>query len=164
MTAIAPILTAKDEALPFVILDSDRPGREMANKLKTSLYQKSTASIILIADVYNLADTEIEDLFPHDLIVPIITRYLPRRDEDFSDGGVENSPIIPQVEAYAKKYDIELELGWKVEIAKLVKARMLKHNSFRIDEETLKIWKDLFIKIDAELPLSSPSLKKVKHA
>lgn len=35
ITAIAPILTAKDEALPFAILDSDRPGIDMANKLKT---------------------------------------------------------------------------------------------------------------------------------
>jgi hypothetical protein len=51
-------------------------------------------------------------------ITSIINRYLPRpanaekKVDELAQGG---SPIVPQVEAYAKRHGIELELGWKVE-------------------------------------------------
>lgn len=161
ITAVASILTAKDEALPFAILDSDRSGRDTANKLKTSLYQKSTDRIIMLGEVRKLADAEVEDLFPHDFIVPIINRYLSRQDiEEFSDEVTENSPIIPQVEAYARKYNIELEDGWKVEIAKRVKARMLKTDPFSSDDDMLNIWQALFARVTSEVPSLAMSSRR----
>jgi energy-coupling factor transporter ATP-binding protein EcfA2 len=161
ITAVASILTAKDEALPFAIMDSDRSGRDTANKLKTSLYQKSTDRIIMIGDVCNLADAEVEDLFPHDFLIPIINRYLSRQDiEEFSDEVVENSPIIPQIEAYARKYDIELEDGWKVELAKRVKLRMLKTDPFSSSDAMLKMWQALFTRITSEAPVLAMSSSK----
>lgn len=161
ITAVAPILTAKGEELPYAIMDSDRSGRDTANKLKTSLYQKDIDRIIMIGDVRSLADAEVEDLIPHSFIVSIITRYLSRPDiDEFSDEVEENSPIIPQIEAYARKYDIQLEDGWKVELAKRVKARMLKTASFSYDDEMLKVWQALFTKITSDVPSLATSSRK----
>ncbi len=150
ITAIAPIITAKNELPPFVVLDSDKPGQDMVTKLKTSLYQGKTDRLITIGDLLSQPGTEIEDLFPKTFLADILTRYFPRRDEDFSDEIVEDKPIVSQIEAYAVKYSIPLEVGWKVEVAKIVKTKMLKSNPFKGNSDILTIWKDLFLKITSE--------------
>ncbi len=51
-------------------------------------------------------------------ITSIINRYLPRpanAEEEFDELAQGGSPVVPQVDAYAKRHGIELELGWKVE-------------------------------------------------
>lgn len=150
ITATVAILTAKDEALPYVILDSDRPGLDTANKLKTGTYQGSTDRILTMGDICEIASAEVEDLFPPRFFANIVTRYLRGPEVDFHEV-LTAGAIIPQIEAYAKTHHAPLPDGWKVELARLVKARVL-----RVQDETLKTepiyvarWVDLFQKLDA---------------
>jgi hypothetical protein len=150
IVALSPIVTAKNEEAPFVILDSDKSGQDIGTKLRTSLYQGRTERIIMVGDLLQLPGAEIEDLFPQSFLADIVTRYLPRMDEDFSDEVVANRPIVPQIEAYASKNNLSLEPGWKVQIAKAVKTKMLKSDPLRNNEAILEIWKTLFEKISSE--------------
>lgn len=64
---------------------------------------------------------------------------------DFKDVVEKGEAIVPQMEAYAEKHDIELERGWKVEIAKLAKKRLL-HVPEKIptNVEEVRSWIQLF--------------------
>jgi len=55
--------------------------------------------------------------------------------------------IVPQIEAFAKKHSIELELGWKVELAKMFVAKVLR-NPEAIDAPTAEKWKVLFDRLE----------------
>ena len=45
---VASILTGRDEALPFMILDGDVMGKRLANEIGTSLYKAATDRLIII--------------------------------------------------------------------------------------------------------------------
>ena len=152
ISAIVAILTGKDEALPFVIVDSDRPGQDTMNKLKAGLYQGAVDRIVTASDMCGLVNAEVEDLLPTKFLADAITRYLrtlSRQEEDeFSDLVEDNKPLIPQVEVYAKKHNILLELGWKVEVAKKAKIQFLKSQDPMKDYlNIVNMWKSLFVKI-----------------
>ncbi len=145
ISAVVSILASKEDVLPYVILDSDRSGCDLRNKLKSNLYQDSPDRIIMVGDICGVAVAEIEDLFPACFMADIITQYFPRVEEDFSDVVMEGKPIIPQVEAYAEKYGLILEPGWKVEIAKRAKTRLFKGNDpIQNEQDTIERWKSLF--------------------
>lgn len=148
ISAVVAILTAKDEDLPYVVLDSDRPGQDMAMRLKSGTYQGEKDRILLAGDFCGLADAEIEDLIPTSLLADVVRRYLRGRDDDFDEVVVSGKPIVPQIEAFAQNNDLELEDGWKVELAKLTKARLLKSNS-KVEEADLAVWKKLFSRFQA---------------
>src|ERR1700722_10841244 len=123
--AVCALVMGTDDELPFVLVDSDEAGTKFATGLKTSLYQGDQAKVLTVGDFIGSPNVEVEDLFPPKFIARIVDRYLPKPSdigEEFSDGLKEGAPIVPQIEAYAKKHGIELELGWKVDIAKRVKA------------------------------------------
>lgn len=149
--AIASIVTGKDEALPHVILDSDKQGQQLATNLKSELYNSDPERILMLEDIRRLPGAEVEDLFPTEFLADVISRYLRRiapvgTEDDFADGVKENQSIVPQVEAYAALNNVELQKpGWKVEVAKLVKARLLKRNT--MPAEFLEIWKEVFTKL-----------------
>lgn len=145
ISAVVSILTTREEVLPYVVLDSDRSGHDLMNKLKSGLYQGADNRIIMVGDVSKVPDAEIEDLFPACFLADIISRYFIRTEEDFSDVFVGGKPILPQVEAFAKKYGLVLELGWKVEIAKRAKTRLFKgKDPIQNEQETIEKWKALF--------------------
>ena len=127
------ILGAKDDELPYVTLDSDAGGRTMASQLRTGLYKGAPDRVLLVGDFISLADAEIEDLFPQELIAKIVTRYLQRlgaiQDDDFYEVVESGKPLIPQIEAYASKNGLTLPESWKVDIAKTVKESLLKNSS-----------------------------------
>lgn len=77
-------------------------------------------------------------------LAKVVTRYLPRpagSDEEFDEVVDSKQPIIPQIEVYCAKHDIEIKLGWKVEVATLFKSRLEK---LTIDDKTVDKWTKIF--------------------
>lgn len=147
VAAVVSILTGKDEALPFVLLDSDSSGQDMAKKLKSGLYQGASERIFMIGDFCAMSNSEVEDLVPPDLLAQVVTKYLRGPEEDFEDIVCRGQPILPQIEKYAVGNGLLLEEGWKVEVARLTKARILKSTKpLRDAEDYVAIWKELFSK------------------
>jgi hypothetical protein len=124
----------------------------MAQKLKSNLYGGADDRIVMLGDVVSVAQAEIEDLFPPDLLARIIARYLRgfANPEEYFDDIVEmGSPMVPQVKQYAKQHGIELELGWKVDVAKDAKRRLLAANDpMQNENNLLKAWTELFERLE----------------
>ena len=56
---------------------------------------------------------------------------------------MKTPPIVPQLEKFAQKNNITLELGWKVELSKKVKKKFESKVSDELEEK----WKGLFDKL-----------------
>lgn len=148
VSSITSIITGTDEELPYAVLDSDHAGHGMANKLKQHLYSGADERVLMVGEFTGVEEAEVEDLFPVPFLARIIARQLPRpRDgeEEFDEVVEAGAPIIPQVEAFAKRHGIELELGWKVEVAKAVKTRLLgNRDPMKGQDGLLDLWQELF--------------------
>ncbi|HLO85380.1 MAG TPA: AAA family ATPase [Nostocaceae cyanobacterium] len=153
ISLIAPIIMGKDDNLPYVILDSDSSGQGMEKQLNSNLYNGASDKIIMIGKILNIENAEVEDLFPREFLAKIITKtYLNRAIDDFDDVVVEDTPIIPQVEQFAKKNNINLEKGWKVEIAKKAKTSLVSgKDPLDKNQHILECWKEIFSKIENEV-------------
>lgn len=149
---ITSIITGTQDDLPYAVLDSDEAGRSMAQKLKSNLYGGADDRIVMLGDVVSVAEAEIEDLFPTDFLARIIARYLRgfANPEEYFDDIVEmGSPMVPQVRQYAKQHRIELDLGWKVDVAKDAKRRLLAANDpMQNENDLLKAWTELFERLE----------------
>jgi hypothetical protein len=145
---ITSIITGTEEDLPHAVLDSDEAGRSMAQKLKSNLYGGADDRILMLDDFVGVDRAEIEDLFPTDFLARIIGRYLrgfANPEEYFDDVVDGDGPIVPQVKEYAKQHGIALELGWKVDVAKDAKKRVLGANDpMKNEDDLLKAWTELF--------------------
>lgn len=143
---VASIVMGKDQELPYVLFDSDTVGASTAKSLQGSLYASNPKRVLLVGDLIDMARAEIEDVIPRQLITFVITRYLPRTDDDDFDAICDcKAPLVPQVVAYAEKNEICLKPGWKVEIANLVKARLLSQaDDLLKDENLVATWVTLF--------------------
>lgn len=69
-------------------------------------------------------------------------------DEAFEDVHIERQAIVPQVEAFASRHNIELNKGWKVEVAKGVKQQLLKAKADIIPDAYISKWEALFNKFN----------------
>lgn len=148
IAAVVSIITGKDQALPFVLLDGDGPGLSSARKLRDSIFESSPDHVVLVSEVIGLVGAEIEDLFSVDFLADIVTRMLPRPadlEEDFSDIVQPGIPIVSQIETYASSNGIELQKGWKVELAQRTKIQLLKGRAAKsIADDCLEVWTNLF--------------------
>jgi energy-coupling factor transporter ATP-binding protein EcfA2 len=140
---VASVLTGRDDRLPLMLLDGDAMGLKMQVELKTSLYVEKKEAILNMDDFVGFTGAEGEDLFPPDLLADVIDRWL-RPESDFVDALVTGKPIVPQIEAWAKQNNVSLEEGWKVELAKRVKARALEKGIDAIPIPYRANWKKLF--------------------
>ena len=140
--AVVAIIMAKDESLPQALFDGDPVGLETLKNLKTSLYAEAPEKLLSITDFVNLPNAEIEDLFPAELIVKGVDGVFRTADNPFADAYKPGEIIVPQIEAWAKSSGIRLELGWKVDVAKRVKQRIL--SGITIEEKTVELWQKLF--------------------
>jgi energy-coupling factor transporter ATP-binding protein EcfA2 len=150
MKAVVPLLGGRNGELPHVILDSDAAGEGVAKSLTDGLYRGAEDRVIRVGDLLGLPDAEVEDLFPTDFLASVISRYLYRPsgiEEEFADVVKSGEPIVPQVEAYAALQGVSLTRGWKVEIAGLVKARLLNARHDPVPTEIGDRWEDLFDQI-----------------
>jgi ABC-type cobalamin/Fe3+-siderophores transport system ATPase subunit/predicted ATPase len=149
VTAIAPIVAAKDDAPPIVLLDDDRQGRQFGDALRSSvLYKGAQGRILNVREFVPIDGAEIEDVMPPAVVADVASRVVRGREDDFRDVVQPGVPIVPQIEAYALKNGVALEPGWKVELARLVKQRLLKDLD-RIEDSTIETWSKLFGRIDA---------------
>lgn len=148
----AGILTGRDEALPVVLLDGDQMGSRMATELRTSLYKGEEKKILSTDDFVHFKGSELEDLVPHQRFVEAVDRYFRAPDQQFSEIASPDEPVVPQVEAWAKREGIELTSGWKVEIAKRVKTVSLSKGIGDVEESLIERWARLFA--DFEPPLN----------
>lgn len=141
----AAILGGRDDDLPIVLCDGDSAGVNLAKALKDEMYADVPDRILLASEFSSIQHAETEDLLPKSFLVPIIDRYLngpldhPFRAEEAAGA------IVPQVKAYAAKHGITLRDGWKVDVARLAKARLAQ----AVSEgngwgNTLDLWGRLF--------------------
>ena len=70
------------------------------------------------------------------------------RDFSFDQEYDESQPIINQIEKWSEEFNVDLSLGYKVQLAKDVKQEMLKSKFLgNVDNKLVNIWEQLFDKI-----------------
>ena len=151
---ISGIVCGKNEKLPFVIIDGDKPAQNIKKQLTDSLYKEQESRIIDISDFNNaVKEPEIEDMFPRDKFVELVDRFLTRPEEaevDFKDYADNKTPICNVIEDYAKHYGLDLlQRGWKVKLAKYIKNKVLKtpDKVLSNDDPELDVWTYIFMRI-----------------
>lgn len=126
VSAIASIVSAKGE-LPYVIIDGDTSGTSFKDKLKKDLYKEEDHKLICLKDfVEGLEAVEIEDIIPFSCISKAIDRLF-RSVDDFEFDEVYDSKksLLSQIEEYARMNRVLLPKGYKVEIAKFAKPKII---------------------------------------
>lgn len=142
---IASILSGRDDDLPFVLFDSDTPGKQAAKTLRETLYSGFEDRVIMTDEVFEqMASTEIEDLIPPALICSVLDRMERRADREFEEFHNPSKPIVPQIKEWAAGQGFELEDGWKVRLSLGVKERLVFNPTKHVDDARLDQWKVLF--------------------
>ena len=143
--AVAAILCGRDEALPVALLDGDGPGRAMAKQLRHSLYTSQPGLVLDVSTFTGIADSEIEDLLPPAIVARELDRWQRGPSIQFTDVMQAAQPIVPQIETWAAKHGVTLSRpGWKVELAKRVKERLLADGPGAIDPTVMDRWEKVF--------------------
>ena len=144
---VASILTGRDETLPTVLLDSDRPGRQMAKQLIDGLYGDVPERVLSVSNFVDVEEAEVEDLFPVAFLAEEIDRMEREPETRLADVIKDDTPFVDQVEEWATSQSIELAPHWKVALARRVKSRALQ---LGIDhfQPVVARWVDLFNAFD----------------
>lgn len=145
VSAIASIVSAKGE-LPYVIIDGDTSGTSFKDKLKKDLYKDEDHKLICLKDfVEGLEAVEIEDIIPFSCISKAIDRLF-RSVDDFEFDEVYDSKksLLSQIEEYARMNRVLLPKGYKVEIAKFAKQKIINMSE---KEKEVDIWIKIFEQI-----------------
>lgn len=145
IASISSLIGGKNSDIPYIIIDSDKSGEDLKNKISSGLYKNSKDKILEIKDITGMVYSEVEDLFPYSLFEKPLLKLFKVADEDFDEEYDSSKPIVDQIEEFARNNEIVLASGWKVELAKAVKIQMQKNKSC-VDKETLDNWKELFKK------------------
>lgn len=143
MSAVISIVAARENELPFAIVDSDKPGKEKANNLKKDVYKTQPERIIEIDTLLTKRELEVEDILPQEELAKLFSKRYRGQTDDFEYILNTTDPIIQQMEKFAVANGHKLELGWKVELA------MDFHNQFqhiakKLTPETITLWSKLF--------------------
>ncbi len=144
----AGILTGRDETLPVVLLDGDQMGSRMAAELSSGLYKDEEEKVLSTDEFVGFKGSELEDLVPHQRFVEAVDRIFRAPEQQFSEVASMGKPIVPQVEAWAKREGIELTAGWKVEVAKRVKATLLSKGINDVGDDLVGQWVQLFARFE----------------
>lgn len=142
---VVSIISGKNGDLPLVILDSDQSGKDARKKLTSGLYQNVQDKIIEIGSYRGIDNCEVEDLIP----VSLMQRFLDRlfrdvEDDDIMDSLSNQSAVLPQIQAFATKHNVELYAGWKVDMSKSIKQQLAKVKADKIPDEFIEKWVALF--------------------
>ena len=141
---VASILTGRDDALPFMIVDGDPMGKKLAKEIGSSLYQDAADRLIVIDDYTGLEGSEIEDMIPLDIIIAVVDRMYRDAEVEFVDVAKTGKPVVGQIEAWAADQKVSLALGWKVELSKRVKQHLLTKGMSVVAAEYVDRWHKLF--------------------
>lgn len=145
ISGVVSILCSKNDELPYVIVDSDISGRDAVKKLKSGLYKDAHDKIIEIYSITSIENSEVEDIIPISLLERTINHFFNSvEDEDFMDNYEDDKPLVNQIEKFASDNNVELEKGWKVELAKSAKKALLKAKEDKISNEYIEKWVKLF--------------------
>lgn len=143
--AVASIVGGRDNELPVALFDSDDQGKNTAQSLREGLYAGEANLLLEMESFTGMADSEIEDLIPAEVIARELDRWLRNSDVPFADEMQTGKPIVPQVETWAARHKIQLaKPGWKVELAKRVKQRLLAEGPEALSPDVLSRWDKLF--------------------
>jgi len=148
---ISSILGGAADNLPHVLCDGDSAGRVLADSLKGEFYRDVADRVLLTTDFVDIPNAEVEDLMPRAMMTTILDRYL-KGPGDYPFTLVEKMPLVPQVKAYAKTHGLKLNDGWKVELAKLVKARLEAQRPLEGLDVALNAWEGLFTRLTDSVP------------
>lgn len=141
---VASILTGRDEALPIVLLDSDSPGRRLADSLKGGLYATNPERVLSVADFVGFEQAEIEDLFPATYLASELDRIEREPEERLSDVIKDAEPFVGQVEQWANKQGVSLDPHWKVHLSVRVKQRALSRGISDFSDAYIEKWVKMF--------------------
>ena len=138
---VASLMSPGNNDLPYIVVDSDKSGQDYKKALLKELYAGSEKKIIEIKDVFDLNDSEIEDIIPFRCLEQGITRLFRDIEDEFIPD--QNMPLIPQLESFAQKYNIQLPKGYKVPLAKGAKRKIIDTNK---TDAIVSVWVNLFKK------------------
>jgi predicted ATP-dependent endonuclease of OLD family len=144
MAPMTKLVSSRDDKLPFVLLDSDKTGKEYLRQLSNGRYKDEKEKLLEVAQFLGEGEYEIEDLIPSKAINQIIDRMY-RSDQYFEDFYKEGLPIVDQVEAWALKNSLVLSEGWKVDIARAAQNRFEKVIE-NLTGKLRRAWVELFNK------------------
>ena len=139
----ASILTGRDDELPFALMDGDVMGARMIKELSTNLYSADKQKLLCTDNYTSFTGSEVEDLFPPTIVADAVDKHQRSADLSFSEV-LKIGPIVPQIELWAKSQSIELEVGWKVEVAKRVKQSLLSKGIGTVDSSIINMWTKMF--------------------
>lgn len=158
---VAAILGGKDEDLPLVLCDGDDAGKTMAKTLKAEMYKDVQDRVLLVSDFTASDGTQTEDLFPWAFLAPIVDRYLKGPDDQPFTPDSTKPSIVEQIKGYAAKHGITLADGWKVDLARLVKARLTPEVAQSPDwNATVAVWEKLFHRLAGDEAAGKPAAPK----
>lgn len=148
MSPVIKILLGRDNDLPYVIMDSDNPGKQKTEQLRNNLYKDEKEKVIGIDRFLGEGEYEIEDLMPKDALARIFAKEYRRvkSDDEFDYMYDPKLSIVDQMEVFARENGYQLELGWKVDLAKDFR-RNFDRIITRTDEELKKIWVEIIDKL-----------------
>ena len=146
---VVSIVYGNTQKLPFVLLDSDETGKSFQKSLTSGLYKaKADKEKVLETDSFcGKTGSEIEDLMPLERLLDSFEREFRLEESLEVDDVNADDPIMPQLEKIAAENDVELELGWKVEVGKRIKQKFSA--STEVDDDLLKQWEALFKKFQS---------------
>ncbi|MDR0867360.1 MAG: AAA family ATPase [Planctomycetota bacterium] len=141
VSAITSLVSGRNEELPFIILDSDNTGNSAKKELEGKLYSDCKEKLLSVATFVGFDGSEVEDLIPVELLSVQLNKWFGSSDDDFVPD--ETKPVVPQIEAFARDNSFELPTGWKVVLAKNVKAQLMK-GKIEIPDAVVSKWVLLF--------------------
>lgn len=145
MSPVSKIVSSREDSLPYVLLDSDRAGKDYQKQLKSGRYKHESDKIIEVGEFIGDGDYEIEDLIPSEALISAVDRTY-RSDNYFEDYYEKDKPIVNQIEEWAKSNLISLPSGWKVDLARAIQNRFDKIFE-NISSDTETKWENLFQKL-----------------
>ncbi len=148
MGPVTKLVSSRDDSLPFVLLDFHNVGKDYQKQLTKGRYRDEKEKVLGVADILGDKEYEIEDFIPASSLISIIDRQY-RSDQYFEDFYKNGEPIVDQIEAWAKKNGVQLEDGWKVEVARIAQNRFDKIME-EIPVEMEENWKKLFEKLTTD--------------
>ncbi|MBF4486217.1 AAA family ATPase [Flavobacterium sp. CSZ] len=142
MSPVSKLVASRDNELPIVFLDSDKAGEDFQKQLKSGKYIEQKAKVLGVKDFIGDNIYEIEDLIEPETLIKIIDKKY-RAENEFEDFYKSNHPIVDQIENWAKKENIVLEKGWKVDLARELQNKFDK-NFNKVNIRYIDIWTKLF--------------------
>lgn len=143
--AVISILGGRDAELPVTLFDSDAAGKAIVKSLKQGLYSGDPGLVLEVETFTKMPDSEVEDLLPAELIVHELDRWQRGADVPFVDEWKAGAPIVPQIEVWADKHKVMLQKpGWKVELARRVKKKLLDDGVSSVQTSIVEQWAKMF--------------------